>query len=68
MADAPEWTPADNHTAEMRRALSHRRGNLLQEKDSLSKAEARIQAIDAELSLIDADLAHYAPLVEKNTG
>jgi hypothetical protein len=50
---------ADNHSAEMRASLLHRRANRLQEKDMLLKAPARIKEIDAELELINADLTRY---------
>lgn len=55
----------DNHAAEMRSALLHRRANRLQEKAMLLKAPARIKDIDAELVLIEADLERYAPPPEK---
>jgi hypothetical protein len=58
-------TADDNHAAEMRSALLHRRANRTQEKEMLLKAPARIKEIDAELILINADLERYTPPPEK---
>lgn len=52
-------TADDNHAAEMRSVLLHRRSNRRQEKEMLLGASKRIADIDAELALIEADLARY---------
>jgi len=54
-----EWTPKNQHDAEMRSALLHRRSNRSQERAMLVKAPDRIKEIDAELALIAEDLTRY---------
>ncbi len=58
-------TPEEQHAAEMRQTLLHRRGNRRQEKAALLKAPDRIAAIDTELALIDADLERYGHVEPK---
>ncbi len=52
-------TPEEAHNAEMRASLLHRRANRRQEKQTLLKAQERIEQIDAELVLIASDLKRY---------
>lgn len=54
-----DQTPADQHAAGMRSVLLHRRANRRQERAQLVKGPERIAEIDAELVLIETDLARY---------
>lgn len=50
---------------EMKSELAARRRSLLNEKDTLLKAQARISEIDAELTVLDAETAEYDDAINK---